>query len=99
MSEYRIGVDASPNKSVGVVSVVNVSAAKLKDGIFEATLFLCRPWEAFILSLEAESVRQRIEHEQELDLSRERELNPETEIEVPDVVPAELVLDWDAYAD
>lgn len=38
------------------------------------------------------------EHERELDLQRQRELCPETEVEEPDVVPAELVLVWDAYS-
>lgn len=38
------------------------------------------------------------EHERELDLQRQRELYPEIEVEEPDVVPAELVLTWDAYS-
>jgi hypothetical protein len=37
------------------------------------------------------------EHECELDLQRQHELYPETEIEEPDVVPAELVATWNAY--
>jgi hypothetical protein len=48
--------------------------------------------------LNAVAERAWLEHERELDLQRQLELYPETEDAEPEIVPAELVLEWDAYA-
>jgi hypothetical protein len=48
-------------------------------------------------NLNAITERERSEYEAELDLVRQSELYPETVLVEPDVVPAELVLEWDAY--
>jgi hypothetical protein len=47
--------------------------------------------------LNAVTERARLERERALDLQRQLELYPETEDAVPEIVPAELVLEWDAY--
>ncbi len=50
--------------------------------------------------LEAENERQWLAYEQELDLARERELDPPTEEIESEVLPAELsavIEEWDAY--
>ena len=47
--------------------------------------------------LNALAERERLEYERALDLQRQLELYPETEEAEPDIVPAELVLEWDAY--
>lgn len=53
--------------------------------------------EGLVAYLNAVADQEWLEQERELDLQRQRELYPETEVEEPDVVPAELVLTWDAY--
>lgn len=45
----------------------------------------------------AQCARERREEERELDIERQLELYPLTEMEAPDIVPAELVLEWNAY--
>ena len=65
--------------------------------IGEVTLFICNPHAAMEAMLIAESDRQWFEHERELDLERELELNQETEMMTPMFIPAEAVMDWDAY--
>ena len=47
--------------------------------------------------LNAAVERQWCEHERDLDLAREAELYPSIEVQKSETVPAELVLDWDAY--
>ena len=61
------------------------------------TLFVCRPWESFELELRAACAEGYRDRERARDLERLRELYPETETQESDVVPAELVLEWDAY--
>lgn len=56
------------------------------------------PWSKGLADyLNAVAEREWRERERELDLARQLELYPETEEQEPDVVPAELVLEWDAY--
>jgi hypothetical protein len=56
------------------------------------------PWSKGLADyLNAVAEREWREREQELDLKRERELNPPTEEIRPVEIPAEMVLDWDAY--
>ncbi len=65
------------------------------------TLFLCdEPYiggQRWIERMAAQAELEWLEHEQELDLQREAELDPPTEMAEPEVVPAEVVCQWDAY--
>jgi hypothetical protein len=59
---------------------------------------LCRdPLSAWIEAVKVQAELEWLEHEQELDLARERELDPPTELMEPELVPAEIVCQWDAY--
>jgi hypothetical protein len=61
-------------------------------------LFQCNPEESLIRFLIEESERAWLEHEHELDLQREAELDAETPIVIePEVIPAEVVAEWQAY--
>lgn len=63
------------------------------------TIFVCRPWDGYMRSLEALCEQEGRVQELELDLERDRELRWERpDIINPKTVPAEIVLEWDAYA-
>ena len=80
--EYRIGVDVARPGSVDKT-------------VF--ALFLCNPEGVLELQLIAESEQQVLDHVRELDLEREQELSPQIEVAEPELIPAELVMEWDAY--
>lgn len=58
----------------------------------------CDPWSKGLADyLNAIAEREWREYEQMLDLARERELDPPLEEMEPEVMPAELLQEWDAY--
>ena len=61
-------------------------------------LFRCNPEQSYEQQLIDDCERACKQREIELDQAMERELFPEVEIAEPEVIPAELLIDWDAYS-
>lgn len=61
------------------------------------TIFCCNPEQSLHEQMVAECERECREHERELDLQREAELNPPTEVQWPEAFCAAVMHDWDAY--
>jgi hypothetical protein len=56
---------------------VGLGLARQATDMFQ--IFICDPWESYMTHLETTCRQAQIEHDLELDLEREAELNPPTE--------------------
>jgi hypothetical protein len=97
MSEYRIGVDVAKPGSVdgSCLAIYDAERGEYTEFVFVASGDLGE-----VTIGDPRSARELREREQQLELILWQRLLDENPLpDDPDVVPAELVLDWDAYAD